>query len=68
MKTKVKVKVVVFVELESDLPVQDTIDVFTSDCDYSFKSTAHVKVLDTDWRDTIKMSSQETISPVVEKY
>lgn len=46
------------IEIESDLPVQEALDEFQQNSDYTFRNTANVKVIDTNWYDSAIMSHQ----------
>lgn len=55
----IRILVTTMVELETNLPVEEAIDEFVSDCHYSFPDTAHVRVRDTEWRETDPVSTIE---------
>jgi hypothetical protein len=60
MSTKtIRILVTTMIELQTELPVEDAINEFQSDCDYTFKDTANVKVIDSEWRETKKVSYTE---------
>jgi hypothetical protein len=40
------------VMVKTDLPMQEAIDEFGSNCDYELPSTDNVKVVSTEWLDT----------------
>ena len=58
-KKTIRILVTTMIEIETQLPVEDAITEFHSDCEYTFKDTANVKVIDSEWRETVKVSYTE---------
>lgn len=51
-----KVKVVIVLTIDSDLPLDEAMEEISSECSYDFPSTENVKVKDQEWRDTEEIS------------
>ena len=47
----VQIRATVLIEIESELPVEEMIDEFSSEAFYAFEGTENVTVLSTNWRD-----------------
>lgn len=55
-KKNIRIVVTTMINLETELEVDEALNEFTSDCDYTFKDTTNVKVIETEWRDTDRIS------------
>ena len=51
-KTSYVLYATIRIEIESDLPFEDAIDEFQSNCIYDFPDTQKCKVIETRWEDT----------------
>lgn len=56
MTKKIRVLVTAMVEIESELPVEEAIEDFEANCMYTFEDTDEVTVIQTEWRETKKIS------------
>lgn len=50
--TETTLYITIAVKVKSDLPIEEVIDEFGSECSYDFSSTNNVKVVNQEWLDT----------------
>lgn len=55
-KKKIRILVTAMVELETELEVDEAVTEFTENSHYAFDSTENVTVINTEWRETEKVS------------
>jgi hypothetical protein len=58
-KKTIRVLVTTMIELQTDLEVDKAIQEFEADSCYNFGRTANVEVIDTEWRETKRISYTE---------
>lgn len=56
MKKTIRMLVTTMVEVETELEVDDAIEEFEQNCHYDYPDTENVKVIQTEWRETKKVS------------
>lgn len=56
MKKNIRMLVTCMIEVQTDLPVDEAVQEFEQNSAYQFPDTINVKVIDTEWRETNKVS------------